>query len=259
VIYNFSIYPVVHFYSNFWSLGQSNRVSQNVQGDVARAGAIERRAAQPALTRGTHVITVSGPHAAYASQGCVPRGSAQPKRASTRAPWSRVAPPRACAGSPSAPAAGRTPQHTMSRPDPLPRLCWPRGSVASSTSRSLPFKRHSRASPRGHVHRRNAMAAAEPRCLSAHPFGRETFKTPCLGHIGAQSIACCPAFRRASPDAQTQRPPPTPSIGRITASIIAQTTAMNRSPLSSPSSLTPSPARTPPEPPDSGEPGRPHG
>jgi hypothetical protein len=102
---------------------------------------------------------------------------------------------RACAGSPSAPAAGRTPQHTMSRPDPLPRLCWPRGSVASSTSQSLPFKRPRRASPRGHISRRNAMAAAEPSYLSAHSFGRETFKTPCLGHIGAQSIPCCPAFR----------------------------------------------------------------
>jgi hypothetical protein len=38
--------------------------------------------------------------------------------------------------------------------------------------------------------------------------------SPSLDHIGAQSIACCSAFCRASSDAQTQRPPPTPSVAR---------------------------------------------
>jgi hypothetical protein len=52
VIYNFAIYTTMHFYSNFWSLGQSNKVGRNVQGDVARAGAPEsRRAPRPPDTR----------------------------------------------------------------------------------------------------------------------------------------------------------------------------------------------------------------
>jgi hypothetical protein len=62
--------------------------------------------------------------------------------------------------------------------------------------------------------RRSAMAAAEPSCRSTSLFGRATVPIPCLGPIEAQSIACCPAFRRTSPDAQAQRPPPTPSVGR---------------------------------------------
>jgi hypothetical protein len=61
--------------------------------------------------------------------------------------------------------------------------------------------------------RRSAMAAAEPSCRSTHLFGRVTVPTPCLGPIEAQSLACCPASRRTSPDAQTQQPPPTPSVG----------------------------------------------
>jgi hypothetical protein len=32
LIYNFAIYPTMHFYSNFWRTGQSNRVSRNNQG-----------------------------------------------------------------------------------------------------------------------------------------------------------------------------------------------------------------------------------
>jgi hypothetical protein len=62
--------------------------------------------------------------------------------------------------------------------------------------------------------RRSAMAAAEPSYRSTHLFGRVTIPTPCLGPIEAQSLACCPAFRRTSPDAQTQQQPPTPSVGR---------------------------------------------
>jgi hypothetical protein len=62
--------------------------------------------------------------------------------------------------------------------------------------------------------RRSAMAAAEPSSRSIQLFGRATIPTPCLGPIEAQSLACCPAFRRTSSDAQTQRPPSTPSVDR---------------------------------------------
>jgi hypothetical protein len=41
----------MHFYSHFWSLGQSNRVSQNIQGDVECAEAPERRRALRHPTR----------------------------------------------------------------------------------------------------------------------------------------------------------------------------------------------------------------
>jgi hypothetical protein len=111
---------------------------------------------------------------------------------------------------PSLPCMPAEAGHTHPKVAGSPPRCT---SLASKHHVARAYKRDCSASPRGHARRRNAMAAAKLSCHSAHPFGRVTFPTPCLGPIGAQSITCCPAFRRTSPDAQMPRPPPTPSVG----------------------------------------------
>jgi hypothetical protein len=94
----------VHFYSNFWSLGQSNKVSQNVQGDVTRAGAPERRRAPRRLTRAyarrPGFLGVPPPRTGLRPHGRAPRGSMPPEQ-----PRSRATPPPCLPALPTSPCA----------------------------------------------------------------------------------------------------------------------------------------------------------
>jgi hypothetical protein len=94
LIYNFAIFPLVHFSSSFWRNWQSNKASWNILGDVASR----------ATPRGALSVSASG----SSLTPCAPRTHTDQAPGSPR--WT-----------PAAPHAGQ-PRVSPRRPDPPPFL-----------------------------------------------------------------------------------------------------------------------------------------
>jgi hypothetical protein len=95
--------------------------------------------------------------------------------------------------------------------------------------------------PRKTIRHRAPLAMLLANYPAAQSSGLVTSPKPRLDLVEAQTIACCSAVPRASPERAPQRPPP----GKLSRAASIPSPATNRAVVSSPTFVTPFPAKNP--------------
>jgi hypothetical protein len=142
LIYNFAIYTVVHFYSNFWRFCQSNSAERNESGDPRRDAALRRSGASCPRACACRVaprrLSVWDPHNAARPEVRMPRFRAS-SRLEGRARTCRLLAPRRAGPSPR-----RTPAVVLHAARVPTRSGPPRPPWLLRSNRRVPIKgRHS--------------------------------------------------------------------------------------------------------------------